>query len=390
MDFSRNVRILTWQGFLVGFNLWSPLAAIYFSNVSGSYALGMSVFATEMISAALFEIPTGVFSDKIGRKYSTMLGSLFYTLSFVFYAIGINYWFLFIGALLEGLARSFYSGNNDALLFDSLNSSKRKEELEKWMGYIGSAEQWSIGIASIIGGFLYVISSALVMWLSVIPHFISFLMSFWLIDTKIHSGESGNVYLHLKDSLKNFLSNKKIRYLSLSEIIGHGIGESSFYFRPVFVAMLWPAWAIGVASAMANVAAAIGFGFSGKLMKKFKAENVLLFEQIYSMVTSLVSFVFPSVLSPAMLSSTSLLYGPSTVAQNSLMQREFNDAQRATMGSLNSLAKNIFYGACLVAVGWVADRTTPKTALIGGQILALIAVYMTWKLVKLIRAEKRA
>jgi len=389
MDFSSNVRILTWQGFLVGFNLWSPLAAIYFSKVSGSYALGMSVFATEMISAAIFEIPTGIFSDKIGRKYSTMLGGFFYTLSFVFYAIGISYWFLFVGAMLEGLARSFYSGNNDALLYDSLNKSKKKEELEKWMGYIGSAEQWSIGIASLIGGFLYVVSSALVMWLSVIPHFISFLMSFWLIDTKIHGEGSGNIYLHLKDSLKNFLQNKKIRYLSLSEIIGNGIGESSFYFRPVFIAMLWPAWAIGVASAMANMAAAIGFGFSGRLMKKFKAENVLLFEQIYSVVASMTAFLFPTMLSPTLLSSTSLLYGPSTVAQNSLMQKEFNDEQRATMGSLNSLAKNIFYGFCLVMVGWVADKTNPQAALVGGQILALVAVYMTWKLVKLIRAEKR-
>lgn len=98
MDYSRNIKILTWQGFLIGFSLWSPIAAIYFSKVSGSYALGLSIFSIAMISSAIFEIPTGIFSDLIGRKYTTVLGGLFYMMSGIFYALGFNYWFLVIGA----------------------------------------------------------------------------------------------------------------------------------------------------------------------------------------------------------------------------------------------------------------------------------------------------
>lgn len=81
MDYTRNIKILTWQGFFIGFSLWEPIAAIYFSQVSGSYAWGLSIFSIANISGAIFEIPTGIFSDKIGRKYTTILGGLAYTLS---------------------------------------------------------------------------------------------------------------------------------------------------------------------------------------------------------------------------------------------------------------------------------------------------------------------
>ena len=134
MDYSRNIKILTWQGFLAGFSLWAPIAAIYFSKVSGSYALGLSIFSIAMVSSAVFEIPTGVFSDLIGRKYTTVLGGFFYMLGGIFYALGFNYWWLVAGAIFDGLGKAFYSGNNNALLYDSLNKSNRREELEKLMG----------------------------------------------------------------------------------------------------------------------------------------------------------------------------------------------------------------------------------------------------------------
>ena len=103
--------------------------AIYFAKVTGSYVLGLSVFSIAMISSAVFEIPTGVFSDLIGRKYTTMLSGLCLTLMGIAYAIGLSYGWLVMGAILEGLARALNSGNNDALLYDSL---KNRIEKRSW------------------------------------------------------------------------------------------------------------------------------------------------------------------------------------------------------------------------------------------------------------------
>lgn len=171
--------------------------------------------------------------------------------------------------------------------------------------------------------------------------------------------------------------------MSLSEIIGFGLGEAGFQFVPVFVVSLWPMWAIGVARMLANAGAAIGFGLSGRILKRFRAVNVLMFEQLYSKAANLLALIFPSPVSPLLLSSTSLLYGPSTVAQRTLMQDEFNNRQRATMGSLNSLGKSLFYGLAVIWLGWLADLFGPRNALVWGQVVGLISVWLTWRLVKM-------
>jgi MFS family permease len=384
MDYSRNIKILTWQGFLIGLCLWAPIQAIYFSKVAGSYVLGLSIFSIIMVSSAVFEVPTGVFSDLIGRKWTTVLGGFFGALAVVFYAVGLNYWLLVVGAILEGLARSFYSGNNDALLYDSLNKTDQKEELAKFMGFIGGAEQWALGISALLGGIIAAkFSFSFVVWLSLVPLLISFILGFWLIEVSDDELGEGNVFLHLREAWHNFVKNNKLRLLSLSEIIGYGFSESGWQFQSVFVASLWPTWAIGIARMLANFGAAASFQLSGKILKRFKAIQILMFDKVFSKTVTFLSLIFPSVASPALMSTTSLLYGPSEVAQNTLLQEEFSDKQRATMGSLNSLGKSMFFGIAAIILGLIADKTSPRIALICGQTFGLVAVYLTWKLYKL-------
>ena len=94
--FNKNIKLLSVFNFLIGFSLFAPLAIIYFSKVSGSYTLGTSVFGIIMLSSAIFEVPTGIWSDKVGRKYTIVLGSWARVLAFMFYAIGFSYWWLML------------------------------------------------------------------------------------------------------------------------------------------------------------------------------------------------------------------------------------------------------------------------------------------------------
>ena len=52
------------------------------------------------------------------------------------------------------------------------------------------------------------------------------------------------------------------------------------------------------------------------------------------------------------------------MAENSLLQKEFTHDQRATMGSLNSLASCLAFGAVSIALGFVADKIGPAKALL--------------------------
>jgi len=383
MKLERNVKLLEWHNFFVSFVLWGPIAILYFAKVSGSYALGLSVFSVAMLTAALFELPTGIYSDLIGRRNTLILGAVSYVVGFVFYALGGSYLMLLVGAVFEGLARSFYSGNNDALLYDSLAESNQKHELSAVMGKVGAMGQWALAGAGLLGGVIANWSFQWVMWVSVIPQIICLGLSLFIVDTeKLERGKS-NIYSHLKEAVLNFKKNKKLRLLTVGDILGFGMGEASFQFRSAFIASLWPIWAIGVAQILSNIGAAVSFRLSGRFIKKFKAIVWLITGGLYSKVINLVALIFPSVLSPVLMTTTSIFYGVGQVAKSTLLQQEFGDKQRATMGSLSSFGGSVFFAIFAVVLGFVADITSPRTALMGVTLAQFVTVWVYWKISKM-------
>lgn len=379
----KNIKILTWFNFFTDFKLYAPLAIIYFANVSGSFALGMSVFSIATVSSALFEIPTGIFSDRIGRRKTVIWGALSSIFYSIFYALGGSFWVLAIGAIFDGLSQAFYSGNNDALLYDTLTEENKGEKYAYFLGKVSSLFQIGLGVSAILGGIIVSKSSfGIIMWISVIPQIFCLVLSFLLIEPKVHSQKSGNIYMDLKDAYLQFLHNKKLRLLSISSILGYGLGEASYQFQSAFYNTVWPLWAIPIAKTFSNIGATIGFRFSEKIINKFNAFNIFVSDNIYNRIINSVAVIFPSFLSPILMSSTSVFYGVVSVARNSLMQKEFSDKQRATMGSLNSFGGSLFFGIVAFLLGLVADKLNPAHAFFILQFFLLGNLFVYWKLFK--------
>lgn len=383
----KNIKLLTWFNFFTDFKLYAPLAIIYFTQVSGSFALGMSIFSIATISSAFFEIPTGVFSDRIGRRKTVIFGALASVLYALFYAIGHSYWILAIGAIFDGLSQSFYSGNNDALLHDTLSETHEEHKYEEFLGRTSAMFQAALGISALLGGVIATWSFSLIMWLSVIPQLICLFLAFFLIEPKNHSLQSGNIYNHLKDAYTKFFSNKKLRLLSISSVLGFAFGEAGFQFQSAFYNTLWPVWAIGIAKTLSNIGATLSFHYAGRVIKRFNALRILLIDNIYNRAINTVSTAFPTPLSPLLMSSTSIFFGVTSVAKNALLMREFTNEQRATMGSLNSFAGNIVFGILAFILGLLADSLSPARALLILQIFQLGNLYIYWKLFNHSRSE---
>jgi len=75
-----------------------------------------------------------------------------------------------------------------------------------------------------------------------------------------------------------------------------------------------------------------------------------------------------------------VFYGVTSVTKNTLMQKEFSNEQRATMGSLNSFAGSIVFGVLAFILGFVADKVTPSKALLTLQFFQIINLWFYWKL----------
>ncbi|MEI6326493.1 MAG: MFS transporter [Candidatus Roizmanbacteria bacterium] len=372
-----NIRILFVFNFCIGFIFYAPLAIIYFAHVSGSYTLGTSIFGIIMLSAASFEVPTGVLSDTVGRRRTLILGSWTRVAAFVCYAIGASYWFLVIGAVLEGISRAFYSGNNDALLYDTLSDTGDTSKYKEYLGKTNSAEFVGLTLSSVIGSLVATISFSYVMWMAVASQIILLIVSYQLIEPRSHRKNDMGIYTHIREVLALFVSNRKLRLLSIATILDNSLSELAYQFRGAFFISIWPVWALGISSLISNACATVGMYMSGKILNTMKSETALLFRSVADRLINIISLVFPTILSPVLMSSTSFMYGVGVTAENDLRQKEFTHHQRATMGSLISLGRSIGAAGMTLVLGKAADIYGPRIALLQMTILALsvTAVY---------------
>lgn len=340
----------------------------------------MSIFSLAYVSSAIFEVPTGIVSDLVGRKKTTILGAASSVLCVTLYAIGGSYWWLALGALLQGLSRAFYSGNNDALLHDTLRETGKEREYYTYLGKTSSMFQVALALASVMGGFMAARSYSLVMWASVIPQIGSLVIATLLVEPSINSRSNTSMFAHIREALGEFKKNYRLRLLTLASSMRFGFGESGYFLRSAFISTLWPLWAIGAISALSNVGAAWSYFYGGKLIDRFKPLRVLNLEIISNRIVNLTALLFPTVFSPILMNSTSLAFGAGSVAMNSLLQKEFTQAQRATMSSLSAFAGGIVFGIASIILGALADRFDARTALIVTNVVLLIPLFFYRKI----------
>ncbi|MFG1607588.1 MFS transporter [Actinoplanes sp. NPDC049265] len=376
LTISRNVRLLGWFNFAGDFRLYGPIMVLYFAQVTGSYAAAASLLAVKKLSSAAFEVPTGVLSDRLGRRGTMIAGAVVMVAAHVGYAGAPGYSLLLAAVVLEGLATALWSGNNEALLYDTLLEAGRPDEFARHSGRVNSMFQIALALAAPIGG---VVAGAwslrTVVVLSILPQVLCVVIAFGIREPLVHGPLESTALAHLGSALRGIRGNPVLRRMTLVSALRYS-SESAAQLSPVFVAGLWPLWALGLWRTFGHGVSFAGFRLSGWVIGKAGAARTLLFGELFDNVANFVALIRPTVFSPVILGSPA--YGLSTIAQQTLLQREFTDRERATMGSLASLLGSLLYALVALGAGLVADRWGIVAGLFLIQAVLLIALPLAW------------
>jgi MFS family permease len=374
----RNLRLFPWFNLLMALRLYGPVAILYFTDVAGSFALGMSVFSLVTISQSIFEIPTGIFSDLIGRRSTLILGTLVTLSAVTAYAVGGSYAALLVGACLEGLANALFSGNNAALLHDTLSESGAPAAYADTQGRFTAVLHIGFGLAAVAGGLIGSYALPATYWISLVPLTLAAMLSFFFVYTRRRASNDSNAFAHFRSAVHKTVTNQRLRTLSLAAILTHAIGESMWIFRAQFLRQVWPTWALGFSQLLADAGAALGYFFAGRLIRRFGELRLLVGGTALSELCNLIALLIPTRASPVIMSMTSLFFGSNNTAMSALMQREFSDEQRATMGSITSLSSSIAFSIAAVLLGALADRIGPTAALVVATIAMAAPMLFNW------------
>ena len=315
----------------------------------------------------------GIVSDKVGRKKTIILGTISSLTYAIFFAIGGNYILLVLGAIFEGLERAWFSGNNDALIYDTLKEYGKESEFKHYIGKTNSMYYAAGILSSVLGGIiLYFTSYKAVMFISIIPKIINIFIAFRIIEPMRQNTKSENILSQIKNSIKATKSNPILVKQIVADSISEGTGEAIFQFRSKFYELVWPTWALGIPNALANIGSFFGNWFSGKIIKKHGNKKVIIVGYAYSIFSNTLAVITKNVISPFIMITNSVI--PTGVAESDISQKLYVDEYRSSMASLKSVFSSVTYAIFALFVGIIADYKGIIFTIVAAQLIKIFVI----------------
>lgn len=106
-----------YYGFLKNLRFFEPFLIIYLLSFGlNLFQIGL-LYSIREILKYIFEIPSGIFADKYGKKLELCICFVLYIISFIFFFIGGNFVMLGIAMIFFGTGEAFRSGTHKAMIY---------------------------------------------------------------------------------------------------------------------------------------------------------------------------------------------------------------------------------------------------------------------------------
>ncbi|MHA1753140.1 MAG: MFS transporter [Candidatus Helarchaeota archaeon] len=244
---SKLVWKFCFYGFLKNLKFFEPyLLLILFNLGYNLFEIGILIMIIEATTYS-FEIPSGILSDKFGKKRILQFCFIFYCISFGFYYFGFNLlaanFLILIGAsFFFGLGEAFRSGTHKAMIL----TWAEKEGYSEYITFVyGRTRSFSL-IGEAISGVLSVIfilaiqlpPNGTIFLITIIPYIIDFILitSYpkYMNEHKKYKERKLKEFINGIKNLKIVFSNKKLNRALLSSTIYDSIFKViKDYIQPI-------------------------------------------------------------------------------------------------------------------------------------------------------------
>lgn len=227
----RNVRLYLWIQPFLGLLFTIPIW-VTFQQRFLSYT-GMSLLESgAFLLSLLFELPSGVVADLVGRKKTMTIGWMMIALGYFIEGFSFNLPLMLIGFAFVAIGGAFVSGADEALFYDSLKELKRENEYIALNGRINLLYRSSMIFAIFAGGFLYNIYFGLPYIMRGLGVVAAIILALYMTEPYVDSEKfSAKAYiLKLKKGVNALRSTSYMIWLSVYYVIMAGVSWSCLYY----------------------------------------------------------------------------------------------------------------------------------------------------------------
>lgn len=343
----RNIPLLFLIQAFRWFLMIMPTIVLFFQENGLNLFQVMVVQAVFSFTMVVIEIPSGYFSDKIGRKITMILGLGCSMTGMFLFGMAPGFIGFILAEILLGMGSGFISGTDSSMLYDSLLVLKDAEQHHKREGFYMSIGNYSESAAGILGGVVAAYSMKMNFYIEGILLFCALILALFLIEPEINrEGRKSLKFPRFLEEVRGILKNRKVLYLiSFGALSGLGTFLVLWYIQPEMASRGLPITYFGALWAGLNILVGISSGLSHKLPGK-KDPLIVLTSVPFILALAYFSLMFLpgySILAGFILFY--ILRGLKNPLERNLIHREVTSGNRATVLSLQSMLMRISFTA---------------------------------------------
>jgi len=321
----------------------------------------------------LFEVPTGILADKIGRKYTMSAGAFITALACLAYGSVPNFIVFLAAEFIFALGISLISGADQALLYELLQENGRENESVRYFGRSNSFQLVGIIIGSLLGSLIAnYFGLRIPFLLSAIPVAVAGFIALSLREPKSHKKlEKESVFTNFKNGYAYLLQHKTLRLLAFDSII--------VYTVAYFVLWLWQPFLqkIGIAIlyfGLFQTVFTVGEIFVSNHFTNLEkivgsAKNYFRFSALATALSFILVALFPNLVTILLFVLLAGSVGLSRkIAMSAYMNKFISSDKRATVLSSVSTFESLFVTIANPIIGLLALHSIQLAALLLGII----------------------
>lgn len=329
--------------------------------------------AVYYLSVFLLEVPSGYFSDRVGRRSTLLLSASALVVAYLCFIFGDNFAWFAVAQFFLAAGISFQSGTDTALLYDSLKALGREAEYARREANAEQVGQIMIAIAAFAGGVLGMIDLRLAYVYSLLSALVMVALA-WRFSEPRHAAETSGFaqsFLSVVLSCLKRLRDPVLGWVLLLVIVLYALAHVVYEFYQPYITLLdlelldAPDYApliSGIVISISMFGGAIGARLSIGWQARFGFVGVLALAMLIQLglVAAMALAVSPLVLSLVCARNfpMALAHAPVRAAIAPRISRE----QRATYLSIQGLSERLFFALLLLLLSAELEPGAPVDA----------------------------
>ena len=375
--------------FLKNQTYFTPILVVFLQAMHLSFQEIFLVFTLGSIFSLIIEIPSGIIADLWGKRRSIIISKFGIFLAYLAFGFCHTFWHFVIAQLLLELGNSSRTGTETAYTFDYLKQNKDRcpsytevKSKQKIYARIGEA------VATAIGGVLAVrYGFHMVFFIAAIPAFANFLLSlFWeKIQERQESVSLRQSMVLAKESVCELCRNRQLLIITLNiTMFSAVLAALSKYIQPYMSDAAIPVEYFGFIYTASMTLSIIALYFADRLEDKFGTIATINWISALSVIPVLIiGLKYVSIAGVLLFFLVIIAENIRSPIANGLFHEHVSSERRATLGSIESLAKSLGKIIILPIAGYFADAFSFYTS-----ILVLGAILLCSAILFHIRPEK--